>query len=110
MNETLRDMADRERTILKLTLKGHLSLAAKVKLDAILDEYREMFASLEIWDRHTDLVILPDNLDMDDLDLSGFAASTVEELKEMAQGDGEEALRARDALSLLYRIVMGVKS
>ena len=47
---------------------------------------------------------------MDELDLAGFAKLTVDELEEMAQGNGEEALQAQDALSLLYRIVTGVKS
>jgi DNA repair exonuclease SbcCD nuclease subunit len=110
MIDDLRSMPDRERTVLELTLVGHLGLAAKARLDAALDEYRGLFAALEIRERHTDLVVLPDELDMDELDLSGFARATVEELKEAARGDGEQALLARDALSLLYRIVMGVRS
>lgn len=76
MIEKLHGMEERDRTILKLTLKGHLSLPVKARLDEALAEYREIFAGFEVWDCHTDLVVLSDNLDMDDLDLSGFHSSS----------------------------------
>jgi len=55
-------------------------------------------------------VVLPDDLDLKDLDLAGFAKATVQELKDEAQGEGDEAVCARDALALLYRIVLGRQS
>lgn len=85
----------KERTILKLSFEGALSLADRARLDATLDQARETFAAVEIWSRHTDLVVRPDAADLADLDLSGFARTTLEALD--AAGDTE-------ALALLYRL------
>jgi hypothetical protein len=71
---------------------------------------KELFAALEIWERHTDLVVLPDDLDSTELNLAGFARETLDELQDQARGEGAEALTARDALVLLYRLVIGVRS
>ncbi len=106
----LEEMADKDVTILKLTLEGSLSLGAKARLDLVLDEARELFAALEIWERHTDLVVLPDDLDLDVLGLAGFASDTVRELEGKVNDAGDDAVVARDALALLYRLVMGSES
>jgi DNA repair exonuclease SbcCD nuclease subunit len=93
--ETLRGYDGKERTILKLSLRGALSLGEKARLDAALESARETFAAVEIWSRHTDLVVRPDADDLAALDLSGFARTTLDELTE--RGDA-------DALALLYRL------
>jgi DNA repair exonuclease SbcCD nuclease subunit len=106
----LEEIPDKNTTILKLMLKGSLGLGAKAVLDRMLEETGDLFAALEIWQRHTDLVVLPDSLDLDELGLAGFARSAVEELKGKVEGGGAEAAAARDALALLYRLVIGAKS
>jgi DNA repair exonuclease SbcCD nuclease subunit len=105
----LEEIPDKDTTIVKLTLKGSLGLGARACLDGVLGEAGDLFAALEIWDRHTDLVVLPDSLDLDELGLAGFARAAVEELRAKIEGGGEEAAAARDALALLYRLVMGAK-
>ena len=45
----------------------------------------------------------PDAADLDHFGLSGFAREALADLREMAES-GEEALAARDALALLYRL------
>jgi DNA repair exonuclease SbcCD nuclease subunit len=92
-------------TIVKLSLVGTLGLADKAHLDELLDHHRDLFAALEVWDRHTELVVRPDEEDLRDLGLVGFAAAAVGELRETAAGSGPEAGIAQDALSLLYRLV-----
>jgi DNA repair exonuclease SbcCD nuclease subunit len=106
----LEAMTDKGHTILKLTLKGALNLKAKARLDNVLEEAGDLFGALEVWARHTDLMVLPDNLDFESLGLAGFARSAALELKEMATGEGDEARVARDALALLYRTMMGQKA
>ena len=94
----------KDTTIVKLTLKGSLSLAAKAQLDANLEQARALFAALELWERHTDLVVLPDRLDLESLGLSGFARAALDELRETVTRGGDRAGVACDALALLYRL------
>ena len=98
---------DKARTILKLTLVGQLSLADKARLDLILEHHQELLGALEQWDRHSDLVVLPDDADYECLHLKGFARTALDELVELAAQDGDAATTARDALSLLYRLGVG---
>lgn len=104
------EMSNKDITILKLSLKGSLNLEAKARLDEFLAEAEDLFGALEFSERHTDLVVLPDTLDLDALGLSGFAKTAVEEMKTVAEGDNDAALTARDALALLYRLAIGAQS
>lgn len=104
LRDRLAGAEDRDRTVLELSLVGALSLRERAELDALLDEYRHLFAALEIWERHTDLVTVPDGDDLDTLDLTGFAAATLRELTEQAAGSDETAETAADALRLLHRL------
>ncbi|MHC4931477.1 MAG: metallophosphoesterase family protein, partial [Planctomycetota bacterium] len=98
--ERLEALPDKDRTILKLGFVGTLSLRAKANLDEVLAEAADLFAAVEMWERKTDLVVAPDDLDLSGLELAGFAQTTVGRLATMAQTSGE----ARDALALLYRL------
>jgi len=97
-------MPHKERAILRLRLVGSLALDAHARLEQVLDESRELFASLQIWARHTDLVVLPDADGGDALGLSGYARQAWDELDGTARGEGEDAAEARDALALLFRL------
>jgi DNA repair exonuclease SbcCD nuclease subunit len=100
----LSGLDDKERTIVKVSLVGQVSLAQKARLDDLLDHHSDLLAALETWERRSDLVVLPDAADLDDLQLSGFAQEALRDLHELA-GSGEQAECARDALALLYRLV-----
>jgi len=91
-------------TVVKLALRGTLSLGASALLDEVLERNRMTFASLNTWERHTDLHVAPDEADLDALDLSGYALAALEELRAQAAGDGEDAAVAGDALNLLHRL------
>jgi DNA repair exonuclease SbcCD nuclease subunit len=97
-------VSDKQRTIVKLALVGQLSLAEMARLEAALDLSSELFAALERWERRSDLVALPDDGDFEGLGLSGFAADALHDLRAMGAGTGDEALVARDAMGLLYRL------
>lgn len=100
----LEALADKARTIVKLALVGHLSVADKVALDAVLDHHTDLLAALEPWGSRNDLVVLPDAEDSEALGLSGFAREAFDDLRNLAAGAEPTAVSARDALGLLYRL------
>ena len=99
----LQELPHKERTAVWLKLRGTLSVTESARLDEELAELGTLFARLDTWDRHTDLVVLPDDHDFADLGLTGFASDALHELVEL----GAEDTTARDALSLLYRLARG---
>jgi DNA repair exonuclease SbcCD nuclease subunit len=100
----LAEQPAKDRTIVRLGLVGTLPLRDGARLDEVLDDARDRYASVEKWERDSDLVVLPDEEDFSDLDLAGFASDTLAELRTMAEGPSAEADAARGALALLYRL------
>jgi DNA repair exonuclease SbcCD nuclease subunit len=98
-------MPDKDRTVLRLALIGSLTVTDRAALDACLDKYSRLFASLRVWDSHSDLTVIPADGEFTDLGIGGFAAAAVEELVETARaGDAETAGDAQAALALLLRL------
>ena len=98
-------MPDKDRTVLQLALIGSLTVTDRAALDACLDKYSRLFASLRVWESHSDLVVIPADGEFSDLGIGGFAASAVEELVGVARdGDDETAGDAQAALALLLRL------
>jgi len=100
-------LPDKDRTVVRLTLQGVVSLTDHARLQRIIEDAREVFASVEAWQATSSLHVRPDDDDFADLGLSGFASAAVERLRTMAAGTGDEADTARDALSLLVRLAHG---
>lgn len=98
-------MPDKERTVVRLGLTGSLTVTDKAALDTCLDKYARLFAALTVWERGTDIAVLPADGEFDDLGIGGFAAAAVDELVEAARADGDGAEDARAALALLLRLV-----
>jgi DNA repair exonuclease SbcCD nuclease subunit len=95
-------MPDKDRTVLRLALIGSLTVTDRAALDACLDKYARLFASLRVWDSHSDLAVIPADGEFSDLGIGGFAAAAVEELVEAARlEDGGDA---QAALALLLRL------
>jgi hypothetical protein len=97
-------LADKQRTIVKLGLAGTLTLRQSTRLEKELEDARDLFAAVELWDRVSELVVFPDDTDFSDLELAGFARTTVEHLRGLAGSETDEAAAARDALGLLVRL------
>ncbi|QNI08086.1 exonuclease SbcCD subunit D [Mycobacterium kubicae] len=105
LDMNLDQLTDKERTVVRLALTGTLTVTDRAALDACLDRYARLFAWLGIWERHTDLAVMPADGEFSDLGLGGFAAAAVDELVETARtGDAESALNAQAALALLLRL------
>lgn len=97
----------KERTAVWLRLSGTLTMADNARLERLLEEDRELFARLDLWERYRDLAVLPDGHDFADLHLGGFADQAVDELAGMAGAAAEsdtDAESAQGALRLLYRL------
>ena len=52
-------MPDKERTVVRLALTGSLTVTDKAALDACLDKYARLFAALGLWERQTDIAVVP---------------------------------------------------
>src|SRR5690625_4019806 len=99
----LMEFPHKERTAVWLALRGTLSTKQRARLDHLIEEYRDVFARIDFWDRHTDLVTVAESDDFNDLGLTGFALHAFEELAQKAKDD-DSAHTAQDALGLLYRL------
>jgi DNA repair exonuclease SbcCD nuclease subunit len=98
-------MTEKDRTVVRLALTGSLTVTDRAALDACLDRYARLFAWLGLWERHTDLAVIPADGEFTDLGIGGFAAAAVEELVAAArEGDDESAVDAQAALALLLRL------
>ena len=101
----LDQMSEKERTVVRLALTGSLTVTDRAALDACLDRYARLFAWLGLWDRHTDLAVVPADGEFTDLGIGGFAAAAVEELVATARADdADAAVDAQAALGLLLRL------
>ncbi|WNG91672.1 exonuclease SbcCD subunit D [Mycobacterium sp. ITM-2016-00318] len=98
-------LSDKERTVIRLALTGSLTVTDKAALDACLDKYARVFAALGLWERRSEIAVIPADGEFDDLGIGGFAAAAVDELVATARSDGDDADDARTALSLLLRLV-----
>lgn len=103
----LDEQPNKARTVLRLTIVGALEVSERAHLDEILGDYGDDFASLHIWERHSQLAVLSGSADIDALRLSGYARDAWEALAERAKGEGEDARAAADALALMYRLAGG---
>jgi DNA repair exonuclease SbcCD nuclease subunit len=98
-------LPDKDRTVVRLALTGTLSITERAALDACLDKYARLFASLRIWERQSDIAVVPQDAEFDDLGVGGFAAAAVQELVGSARStDGDTADDAQAALALLLRL------
>jgi DNA repair exonuclease SbcCD nuclease subunit len=98
-------LTDKDRTVVRLALTGSLTVTDRAALDACLDRYSRLFAWLGLWERHTDLAVIPADGEFSDLGIGGFAADAVDELVAMARArDVGVADDAQAALALLLRL------
>lgn len=105
LSRQLNAMPDKERTILKLGLVGTLSIQTHTLLEEIEDHAKDIFGAVVRSKSRSELVVIPDAADFDNLSLAGFAASAVDKLRAQAGGQGPEREMAADALALLVRLI-----
>ena len=105
LDVNLDQLTDKDRTVVRLALTGSLTVTDRAALDACLDKYSRVFAWLGLWERHSELTVIPADGEFGDLGVGGFAAAAVDELVATARsGSGEAAEDAQAALALLLRL------
>ncbi len=108
ISEILKGIPAKDRSVLRIGVKGVLSLDGKARFEDLLDKNRQLFASLEIWNEETDLLIKPSADDLANLNLGGFANVALNRLLEMSTTNGPDSETAKDAIGLFYRLAKGV--
>ncbi|MEM7411161.1 MAG: DNA repair exonuclease [Myxococcota bacterium] len=102
LSRRLADTEAKERSVLRLELRGRIDLRAAAELDGRLEAARDLFAGLDV--RDAELERVGTNEDFDQVALGGFAAEAVEALREESALPGEAGRAARDALALCLRL------
>ncbi len=97
---------DKPRTIVRIGIRGALNLTEHRRLEQALDDAEQRLGALRRWQRHWELVTVPDEHDLETMDVGGFVAGAVQELRAEAGAGGEDAAEASDALALLHRLVV----
>ncbi len=97
-------LPDKDRTVVRLVLTGTLTVTDRAALDACLDKYARLFAWLGLWERHSELAVVPADGEFAELGIGGFAASAVDELVATARSGDSAAQDAQGALALLLRL------
>jgi DNA repair exonuclease SbcCD nuclease subunit len=100
---------DKDRTVVKLSLTGTVSVRERARVDDLILRAEEVFAAIQLWERSSDLAVLPAEGDFGDLGLVGFADDTLTELTSVAATTGPDASTAQDALGLLFRLAGGCR-
>lgn len=101
LGDWLTDLHTKDRAIVRVDLRGQVSVAQKARLDDMLADHSDLLACLREYS--SDLAVIPDDADLDDFALSGYALEALRELFQRAEA-GDEASEAQAALSLLYRL------
>lgn len=104
----LKAYPEKDRTVIKYALTGTLGLEDTRTLERELADLEPVFAALYPRERLMSLHLEPDDEEMENLPLTGFAKEAMRELVGQAAGDSaaSDAQRAtaRDAVNLLFRL------
>ena len=103
LQDWLESPVNKDLTIMRAILHGQVSVAQKARLDEMLDHHRDLLGGLEVREGENLLAVVPDDADLDDFGLSGYAREALSDLSELAESR-DRAVAARDALALLYRL------
>ena len=100
----LAELTNRDRTVVRLGFVGTIGLSTNADLEETLDRSADLFAALDRSQRRSDLLVVADDADLGQLDLSGFAQEAMAEVAALAAGESDQSQVASDALVLLYRL------
>lgn len=105
--ELLKAYPSKSTTAIKYGLRGTVSLSVQAYLQKELSELEPVFASLRPRKRTMDLHLEPEEKELEELDITGYARGALDELL----GEIDRSTVARDAANLLFRLSRkGVKN
>ena len=102
LRKKLEDIPNRERAVVKLDLKGSLTLSLHGVFQSHLLAARDVLAGSVI--NEDNLLVIPNDTDFTNLGFSGFADATVKRLRDKIDQGGNEGEVARDAFMLFLRL------
>lgn len=102
LKSRLDSIEDKEKTIVKLTLDGTVSLELGRRLDQFVEDYAELFANVRV--RKASTIVQRPALDDIAHLFSGYARDAAEDLTQKSIAGAADARTAEDALALLYRL------
>jgi DNA repair exonuclease SbcCD nuclease subunit len=102
LRKKLEDIPNRERSVVKLVLKGSLTLSLHGVFQSHLLAAKDVLAGSLI--NEDNLLVIPNDTDFTDLGFSGFADATVKRLRDKIDQGGNEGAVAREAFMLLLRL------
>jgi len=103
----LSSLANKDKTVVRLGLRGTVSAEGRAKLDEMLDNFGDLYASIEEWEKDCDLVVSFGEEGIAALGLHGFAEETMKRLVEESKATGTAGKVASDAVALLHRLARG---
>jgi DNA repair exonuclease SbcCD nuclease subunit len=102
LRKKLEGIPNRERSVVKLVLKGSLTLSLHGVLQNHILAAKDVLAGSVI--NEDNLLVIPNDTDFTNLGFSGFADATVKRLRDKIDQGGLEGTVARDAFMLLLRL------
>jgi len=102
LQKKLEDIPNRERAVVKLDLKGSLTLSLHGVFQNHILAAKDVLAGSVI--NEDNLLVIPNDTDFTNLGFSGFADATVKRLRDKIDQGGPEGSVARDAFMLLLRL------
>jgi DNA repair exonuclease SbcCD nuclease subunit len=102
LQKKLEGIPNRERSVVKLVLKGSLTLSLHGVLQNHILAAKDVLAGSVI--NEDNLLVIPNDTDFTNLGFSGFADATVKRLRDKIDQGGLEGTVARDAFMLLLRL------
>jgi DNA repair exonuclease SbcCD nuclease subunit len=102
LRKKLEGIPSRERSVVKLVLKGSLTLSLHGVPQNHILAAKDVLAGSVI--NEDNLLVIPNDTDFTNLGFSGFADATVKRLRDKIDQGGHEGSVARDAFMLLLRL------
>ena len=102
LRKKLENIPNRERAVVKLDLKGSLTLSLHGVFQSHLLAAKDVLAGSVI--NEDNFLVIPNDTDFTNLGFSGFADATVKRLRDKIDQGGLEGTVARDAFMLLLRL------
>ena len=102
LRKKLENIPNRERSVVKLVLKGSLTLSLQGVLQNHILAAKDVLAGSVI--NEDNLLVIPNDTDFTNLAFSGFADATVKRLRDKIDQGALEGTVARDAFMLLLRL------
>jgi len=89
----------KDRTVVRLALRGLLTLHDHVRLEQCLARHEELLAALIRWERHTHLTLVDDGVAADAAGLGGFVGRAAEEMRTLAGVDRAPAAEGHSGMT-----------